>query len=165
MSNLTPEERRKVLAENSTWGTFGSDVGTITGPTALWNVLAGHADKDTELNRIKFGVNEGYRELALQLIEEEVAELREAVHNTDSYEIMDAIADILFTVFGLATKAGLAHMVVPALREVEMSNLTKIPEPGEALTVYPNGKIGKPAGYVPPDWDAVFRDWDEIRPQ
>lgn len=83
-------------------------------------------------------------------------ELRKAVERDEmnpedpwvEVEIMDAAADIMFTLFGLLTKAGLADYLEPVFDEVCRSNETKLIDP----VVKPNGKIGKnPKYFEEPD--------------
>lgn len=122
----------------------------------MWNAEAGHLKSAEE-----FDNNAEYRELALKLIEEEVAELREAVQDGDEvdfYELLDAVADILFTLFGLTSKAGVNHYIEAVLAEVIKSNNSKLF--GERV-VLPNGKIGKPEGYEPPDIRAAVEKVNE----
>lgn len=133
---------------------------------ARWNIQTGHMNpdpvkaaeefwSDPQPNRVKRSIAVAKQNLAVDLIQEEVDELREAVQRNDRVETLDAIADILFTVFGLAAKAGLTHKVDPAFWEVVASNDTKIPTKGEDRTILPGGKIGKPAGYRPPNLDQI----------
>lgn len=128
---------------------------------AIWNVATGHMPVDPRESEEKFWDGDSlgdsnYSEQALALIEEEVEELREAVKDLDKVGTLDAIADILFTLFGLAAKAGLGSKVAPALLEVIRSNNTKIPEPGEEPVILENGKIGKRAGYKPPNLQEIL---------
>lgn len=136
---------------------------------ARWNIQTGHMNpdpveaaeefwSDSQTDQAERNVAIDKQHLAVNLIQEEVDELREAVSQNDRVETLDAIADILFTVFGLAAKAGLTHKVDPAFWEVVASNDTKIPAKGEERTVLPGGKIGKPVGYRPPDLDQIVND-------
>lgn len=128
---------------------------------AEWNYKAGHATG----NLITDWYEDGGAARAYLLVEEEVAELMEAVEEDtadggsywvagtekfadNSVEILDAAADIFFTLIGLLTKAGLEEHFEPALKEVMRSNDTKLIEPiyGE------NNKVGKnPKYYEPPN--------------
>ena len=84
---------------------------------------------------------------ALELIKEELGELEVAVNSDDEVEILDAVADIMFTLYGLVAKAGLDKFVDEAFYEVVRSNWTKHVE----NPVYDeNGKVGKPDTYRPP---------------
>lgn len=111
-----------------------------------WNLEAGHME-EAPSNLDVWEDDEDHRQLALALIEEEVEELSEAIMASDKVETADAIADILFTLFGLAAKSGQIAVVEECLNEVIESNWTKLD--GERV-VLPSGKVGKPKGYKPP---------------
>lgn len=84
---------------------------------------------------------------AIDLIREEVEELEAAVSVDDDVEILDAAADIMFTLYGLVAKAGLDSHLDEVFYEVIRSNWTKYVE----NPVYDeNGKVGKPDTYEPP---------------
>lgn len=86
------------------------------------------------------------KRMALELIEEEVAELRAALAASDVVEFADAIADLLWVVLEASLVFGIP--IEPVFREVNRSNLTKLE--GER-TVNAAGKlVGGPA-YSPPD--------------
>lgn len=119
-----------------------------------WNVDAGHLPLPPE-HLDRWENDENYRELALVLIEEEVAELREAVEEQDPVETLDALCDILFTVFGLAAKSGHDTILEAGLKEVIYSNFTKVR--GEKVYL-DNGKVGKPVGYKPPELEPIVNE-------
>lgn len=117
-----------------------------------WNTDAGHYSPEHWVD--EWVGDPAARDLAVALVEEEtqemveaVSELRNAVDRDEmnpddkwvEVEIMDAAADIMFTLFGLLTKAGLADYLEPVFEEVCRSNETKLIEP----VTLPNGKIGK----------------------
>lgn len=84
---------------------------------------------------------------AIDLIREEVEELEAAVSVDDDVEILDAAADIMFTLYGLVAKAGLDAHIDEVFYEVVRSNWTKHVE----NPVYDeNGKVDKPDTYEPP---------------
>ena len=133
-----------------------------------WNTDAGHFDPENWVDQW-VGDPEA-RELALVILEEEVREmneatekLRDAVERDEmdpddkwvEVEIMDAAGDIMFTLFGLLTKAGLADYMEPVFDEVCRSNETKLIDP----VVKPNGKIGKnPEFFEEPDILSILRE-------
>lgn len=110
-----------------------------------WNLEAGHME-EVPANLDDWDQDEDHRQLALALIEEEVEELAEAIMASDKVETADAIADILFTLFGLAAKSGQIAVVEECLNEVIESNWTKI----DGTKGDPKVKVGKPKGYKPP---------------
>ena len=87
------------------------------------------------------------------LIEEEVDELRRAFQNRDMVECIDALADILYVVYGFAVSLGVD--IEPFLDEVHNNNLTKVGPNGEVIR-REDGKVLKPANYVPVDLFAIY---------
>jgi hypothetical protein len=61
----------------------------------------------------------------LRLMMEELGELSEAIHQNDTVEIADAIADLLYVVVGTANTYGLTSRLDAIFREVHRSNMTK----------------------------------------
>lgn len=91
--------------------------------------------------------------LRMALIEEELTELRQGYINGDLVEIADAVADLLYVVYGAAVECGFDADAV--FEEVHDSNMTKIPEDGQVLR-REDGKTLKPPGYRPPDIKAAL---------
>lgn len=85
--------------------------------------------------------------LRMDLLDEEVSELHEAVEKGDIVKISDAIADITYVAVGTAVAYGIPFDAVFA--EVHRSNMTKINTPAEA-------KLVKGPGYEPPDIAGVL---------
>lgn len=86
------------------------------------------------------------QELALQLIEEEVAELRVAVESSDLVEIADALGDIVWVALEAALTFGIP--IEPVFEEIHRSNESKL----EGERVYNTaGKLVGGDHYVPPD--------------
>lgn len=119
-----------------------------------WNQAAGHME-EVPANLDDWDQDRMHRDLAASLIVEEVFELKEAVFANDKVETADAIADILFTLFGLAAKSGQMEIMERCLEEVITSNWTKLK--GEKV-ILQSGKIGKPKGYKPPKLEPIVRE-------
>jgi predicted HAD superfamily Cof-like phosphohydrolase len=79
----------------------------------------------------------------MRLIGEETAELATAFYARDMVEIADALADLLYVVYGTAVSCGIN--LNPIFQEVHRSNMTK---KGGHLNHH--GKFVKPATYEPP---------------
>lgn len=124
-----------------------------------WNLAFGHLTGDPETDAQRWMDVEN-QDLALDLIEEELSELEEAVYSGDKVATLDAICDIMVTVWGLAAKAGLNPYVAEAFSEVMRSNWSKADENGKPI-YYENGKIAKSDRYTPPDLEKVMREVDE----
>jgi len=94
-------------------------------------------------------VDERTRELRSNLILEEAREFQAASDELDLVEIADAIADLLYVVYGAAVTYGLDAQVL--FDEVHRSNMTKIWPDGTIHRRESDGKILKPPSYSPAD--------------
>jgi predicted HAD superfamily Cof-like phosphohydrolase len=95
---------------------------------------------------------EGYpAQFRVQLLEEEVAELAEALQAGDLIETIDALCDILYVTYGAAVEAGVD--LEPFFAEVHRSNMAK-----RGAKLREDGKLLKPDGWTPPDLRRVFRE-------
>ena len=96
---------------------------------AEWNERFQHIPEDDDTREKMWRYDDDWRLLAVRLVQEEVNELAEGSKADTSpcsmdsmlprekdVEVLDAIADILFTVFGVAAKAGLTELVEPAFK-------------------------------------------------
>src|SRR5262249_5311555 len=80
--------------------------------------------------------------LRVSLIQEEVAELREALSQRDSEAVAKELADLLYVVYGTAVSCGID--MAPIFREVHRSNISKVGGHKRA-----DGKWIKPSDYSP----------------
>ena len=80
--------------------------------------------------------------LRVALIDEELAEFRNAGEAQDLVGIADALADLLYVVYGAAVTYGID--LEPVFREIHGSNMSK-------ARVADGGKVLKGEGYVAPD--------------
>ena len=114
-----------------------------------WNIEAGQLDP----NNLKWDELPHCRQ-AVDFLREEVNEVELAAMDLedDRVELLDGIADVLFTLFGLAAKAGLTDKVEPAFWEVVRSNQTKLID----NKILPGGKVGKGPHYEPPNLGQFF---------
>ena len=88
---------------------------------------------------------EDVHRLRVLLIEEELAELRNAGETRSVAQVADALADLLYVVYGTAVTYGID--LAPVFREIHRSNMSK----GDPEVVRrPDGKVLKGAGYSPP---------------
>ena len=138
---------------------------------AEWNERFQHIPEDDDTREKMWRYDDDWRLLAVRLVQEEVNELAEGSKADTSpcsmdsmlprekdIEVLDAIADILFTTFGVAAKAGLTELVEPAFKEVVRSNWTKMGPDGPEF--YPSGKVAKPETYEAPDLRQFFDEED-----
>jgi predicted HAD superfamily Cof-like phosphohydrolase len=83
--------------------------------------------------------------LRVNLIEEELAELRNAGETHDLVEIADALGDLLYVVYGTAVTYGID--LEPVFSEIHRSNMSK----GDPDVVARcDGKVLKGSNYSPP---------------
>jgi predicted HAD superfamily Cof-like phosphohydrolase len=87
-------------------------------------------------------------ELRLDLIEEEVQELRDGLDKKSMFEIADALTDILYVVYGAGHAFGID--LDDCFSEVHRSNMTKLGANGRPL-YREDGKVMKGPNYSEPD--------------
>lgn len=105
-----------------------------------FNVIGGqHIDNEPLL------VNEKSYKLSLELLQEELDELKEAFENKDIVAQLDAMIDIYYVLLGVVGKSGLTSEFIDGFLEVHKNNMTKFPN--GICTKNKNGKIIKPDCY------------------
>lgn len=92
----------------------------------------------------------------LNLIEEEVGELRVAIAGCDDVETFDAILDIIVVCIGYGLSRG--WPMVAGWEEVMRSNFAKVGANG-FVERRADGKILKPYGWTAPDLQRVLQDY------
>ena len=83
------------------------------------------------------------------LIEEEHAELKQALSDNDDVEVLDALIDILVVTIGAIHSAG--WNAEGAWKEVMMTNFAKIDHETGKVRKREDGKVLKPLGWAPPN--------------
>ena len=92
--------------------------------------------------------------LRLELIQEELNELREAIGNADIVEVADALTDILYVTYGAGHAVGID--LEACFREVHHSNMSKL-EDGKPI-YREDGKVMKGKNYYAPNLRKVLKD-------
>ena len=96
--------------------------------------------------------------LHLDLIEEELQELKAALFDRDLQETFDALLDLKYVITGMGVHMGLP--MDEGWKEVHASNMSKLDDNGEPLyhdgTEGPAGKVKKSENYWPPRLDVVL---------
>lgn len=92
--------------------------------------------------------------LRLDLIQEELEELREAIGNADIVEVADALTDILYVTYGAGHAFGID--LEACFREVHYSNMSKL-EDGKPI-YREDGKVLKGKNYFAPNLKRVLED-------
>ena len=93
------------------------------------------------------------RELGLELIQEELDELSDAVADRDMIQIADALTDLLYVVYGAGHTFGLD--LDECFHEVHASNMSKLGEDGRPLH-REDGKVLKGPNYFEPDLEGIL---------
>ena len=93
------------------------------------------------------------RELRLELIQEELDELSDAVADRDMIQIADALTDLLYVVYGAGHTFGLD--LDECFHEVHASNMSKLGEDGRQLH-REDGKVLKGPNYFEPDLEGIL---------
>ena len=86
--------------------------------------------------------------LRIDLIKEELGELKEALDNNDLLEVADALTDILYVTYGAGHAFGIN--LDKCFDEVQNSNMSKLSENGEPI-YNESGKVMKGPNYFKPD--------------
>lgn len=99
------------------------------------------------------------RQLRQGLMDEELNELKEAMHERYLDEIADGLCDLLYVTIGTAIAYGLGPILDQLFQEVHRSNMTKVTGPVPPSLKYAGE--GKPAGYEPPQLLKIIEDHDQ----
>ena len=86
--------------------------------------------------------------LRLDLIKEELDELKEAMDNKDLLEVADALTDILYVTYGAGHAFGIN--LDECFDEVQNSNMSKLDENGKPI-YNDSGKVMKGPNYFKPN--------------
>ena len=86
--------------------------------------------------------------LRIDLIKEELDELKEAMDNNDLLEVADALTDILYVTYGAGHAFGIN--LDKCFDEVQNSNMSKLNKNGEPI-YNESGKVMKGPNYFKPD--------------
>jgi predicted HAD superfamily Cof-like phosphohydrolase len=92
-------------------------------------------------------------QLRVDLIEEELNELKEAIKNNDIVEVADALTDILYVTYGAGHSFGVD--LDKCFDEVQRSNMSKLGEDGKPI-YNDSGKVMKGPNYSAPDLKKII---------
>ena len=92
--------------------------------------------------------SEKINKLRYDLIEEELAELKDAIEKKDLLEVADALTDILYVTYGAGHAFGID--LDKCFEEVQNSNMSKLDENGKPI-YNEHGKVMKGPNYFKPD--------------
>ena len=92
--------------------------------------------------------NDKITSLRYELIEEELAEFKEAIKNKDIKEVADALTDILYVTYGAGHSFGID--LDKCFEEVQNSNMSKLGKDGKPI-YNEKGKVMKGPNYFKPN--------------
>ena len=93
------------------------------------------------------------RELRLDLIQEELDELAQAMDDRDMVQIADALTDLLYVVYGAGHAFGID--LDECFQEVHSSNMSKLGPNGKPIH-REDGKVMKGPGFFEPDLENIL---------
>ncbi len=89
--------------------------------------------------------------LRINLLQEELDELKEALANNDPQETLDALIDLQYVLDGAFLSFGLQAVKDLAFDEVHRSNMSKLGADGKPIRRPEDGKVMKGPNYFKPD--------------
>ena len=92
--------------------------------------------------------------LRVDLIEEELEELKEAIYKKDLHETIDALTDILYVTYGAGHAFGVN--LDKCFEEVQNSNMSKLGDDGKPI-FNENGKVMKGPNYFKPNLNQFLK--------
>ena len=92
--------------------------------------------------------------LRVDLIEEEVKELKDAINKKDLQETIDALTDILYVTYGAGHAFGVD--LDKCFEEVQSSNMSKLDNNGKPI-FNENGKVMKGPNYFKPNLNQFLK--------
>lgn len=91
------------------------------------------------------------KQLRINLLQEELDELKEALDNDDYVETLDALIDLQYVLDGAFLSFGMQDVKEAAFNEVHRSNMSKLGEDGKPIRREGDGKVMKGPNYFKPD--------------
>lgn len=89
--------------------------------------------------------------LRINLLAEELEELKEALDEGNVVEVLDALTDLQYVLDGAYLSFGLQDQKMAAFAEVHASNMSKLGEDGKPIRRESDGKVLKGPNYFKPD--------------
>ncbi len=89
--------------------------------------------------------------LRINLLAEELDELKEALEQGDMVETLDALIDLQYVLDGAFLSFGMQDLKEEAFNEVHRSNMSKLGEDGQPIRRESDGKVLKGPNYFKPD--------------
>lgn len=89
------------------------------------------------------------QDLRVDLLEEELKELKDALHDDNIVEVFDALLDMQYVLDGAFLVFGLGGIKMQGFSTVHASNMSKLDADGNPI-YRPDGKVLKGSNYFPP---------------
>ncbi len=102
--------------------------------------------------------NDQTKQLRINLLQEELNELKEALENDDLIETLDALIDLQYVLDGAFLSFGMQDVKMEAFNEVHRSNMSKLGEDGKPIRREGDGKVMKGPNYFKPDMVQFIKD-------
>ena len=100
-------------------------------------------------------------ELRINLLAEELDELKEALEANDKVEVLDALIDLQYVLDGAFLSFGLADVKDAAFAEVHSSNMSKLGADGKPIRREGDGKVLKGPNYFQPNMSQFIKGTKE----
>ena len=97
--------------------------------------------------------NAKIQNLRIDLIDEELTELKDAIKNNDIVEVADALTDLLYVTYGAGHAFGID--LDKCFNEVQSSNMSKLDQSGKPI-FNDNGKVLKGPNYFKPNLKKII---------
>lgn len=107
-----------------------------------------------QTNKKLFWPDHKTRRLRIELIEEELQELKDAVNTKNTIEIADALTDLLYVVYGAGHTYGIN--LDKTFKEVHLSNMSKLGEDGKPI-YREDGKVLKGPKFFEPRLEEIIK--------
>ncbi|MGH1403182.1 MAG: hypothetical protein ACRBDL_02970 [Alphaproteobacteria bacterium] len=102
-------------------------------------------------------------ELRINLLAEELDELKEALEQGDMVETLDALIDLQYVLDGAFLSFGMQTLKQEAFDEVHRSNMSKLGEDGKPIRRESDGKVLKGPNYFKPDMAQFIEGNDKTK--
>lgn len=99
--------------------------------------------------------DDALNDLRLDLLYEELVELRKALEARDEVATLDALTDLQYVLDGAYLSLGFSKFKDAAIREVHRSNMMKLGPNGKPIK-RADGKVLKPEGWTPPNLKKIL---------
>lgn len=99
--------------------------------------------------------NDALNDLRVELLTEELKELREGLNEKDPVKVLDALADLQVVLDGAFISLGFYPLKIAAVAEAHKANMSKLGIDGKPI-LRADGKYLKGPNYVPPNFERLL---------